>query len=76
MRPLRTLALAVAIAAVTATAADALPIGVPAANPRVGHPANKIVPGYQLDAIVNGTDPLENPSGPITNYGFLNTAPP
>lgn len=49
---------------------------VASANPRSGHPANNIAPGFALQKIAEGSDPLENPSGIITNFGFLNDAPP
>jgi len=50
--------------------------GVASANPRLGHPANIIAPGFSLQKIVQGSDPLENPSGVITNFGLLNDFPP
>src|SRR5215475_3034081 len=49
---------------------------VSSANPRVGHPSNIIASGFALQKIVQGSDPLENPSGIITNFGFLNDSPP
>ncbi len=49
---------------------------VAAANARVGHPDNVIAPGFALRAIVDGTAPIENPSGVITKFGFLNDFPP
>jgi Alkaline phosphatase PhoX len=49
---------------------------VPSANPRVGHPANIIALGFALQKIAQGSDPLENPSGIITHFGFLNDSPP
>jgi len=49
---------------------------VPNANPRLGHPANVIARGYALRKIAEGSDPLENPSGVITKFGFLNDFPP
>jgi len=49
---------------------------VPNANPRLGHPANVIAPGYSLRKIAEGSDPLENPSGVIRQFGFLNDFPP
>ena len=45
--------------------------GVPAANPRVGHPDNILPDGFTLQEIARGTDPLENPSGVITKFGLL-----
>jgi hypothetical protein len=44
---------------------------VPSANPRTGSPANVIIDDYKLSRIAQGTDPLENPAGPITTFGFL-----
>src|SRR6185369_14072633 len=44
---------------------------VASANQRVGHPATKIASGFQLKVLANGSNPLENPSGPITNFGLL-----
>ena len=49
---------------------------VPAANLRVGHPATRIASPFRLKIIAQGSDPLENPSGVITQYGFLNDFPP
>jgi hypothetical protein len=48
---------------------------VPSPNPRTGSPDNVIIDDYQLTKIAEGTDPLENPSGPITTFGFLNATP-
>ncbi len=66
----------VAVCALGAAAAPAAasipPPGVPNANHRVGHPANKIAPGFTLTKIAQGSNPLENPSGLITKFGFLN----
>jgi hypothetical protein len=50
--------------------------GVASANPRSGSPANVVSHGYELKGIVVGTDPLENPSGVITRFGYLNDFPP
>jgi hypothetical protein len=44
---------------------------VPNANQRVGHPATKIASGFQTKILAKGSDPLENPSGLITNFGLL-----
>ncbi len=51
-------------------------VGVNSANPRQGHPDNIVEPGFQLNVLVKGSDPLENPSGTITNFGYLNDFPP
>jgi len=78
-RSLLTLVIAAALAAGVALAdshSDKINSGVPDANPRVGHPANVIAPGFALQKIVEGSDSLENPSGVITNFGYLNDFPP
>src|SRR6478752_10551285 len=49
---------------------------VPNANARLGHPPNVIASGFVLQKIAEGSDPLENPSGVITNFGHLNDFPP
>lgn len=49
---------------------------VPNANPRAGHPPNIISSGFALQKIAEGSDALENPSGVITTFGFLNDFPP
>src|SRR4249919_645640 len=59
-------------AAAAPAAASIPPPGVPNANHRVGHPANKVAPGFTLVKIAQGSDPLENPSGLLTRFGFLN----
>src|SRR5436190_12139564 len=75
---MRRAVLVVAVCALGAAAAPAAaaipPPGVPTANHRVGHPPNKIAPGFTLKKIAQGSDPLENPSGLITTFGFLNDA--
>jgi hypothetical protein len=50
--------------------------GIPTANPRAGIQPDKVAPGYALERIAAGTDPLENPSGVITHFGYLNDFPP
>jgi hypothetical protein len=44
---------------------------VPNARPKVGVQPTVIVPGFFLNRIVVGSSPIENPSGTITNFGFL-----
>jgi hypothetical protein len=46
--------------------------GVPHAQPDAGTPANLVAGGFSLDPLVRGSDPLENPSGQHTTYGYLN----
>src|SRR5919201_614903 len=83
MTPRKT-SLFVTAAAVIGSTAVAMAIGgahgtvhidssVPSANPRVGSPANTIADGFALTRLALGTDPLENPSGVITAFGFLAT---
>ncbi len=48
--------------------------GVNAANRRVDHPPNVLPSGFSLRLVAQGGDALENPSGVITNFGFLNDA--
>jgi len=71
------------IAVLTVTPAEAAPSvydqispNVGAANARVGQPDNVISPAYRLVEVARGSDALENPSGAITRYGFLNDSPP
>jgi len=44
---------------------------VPSANPATGTQSNVLSPGYELRQVAQGSDPLENPSGVITQYGLL-----
>lgn len=53
---------------------DQIRSSVPAANQRVGNPPNVVAPGFFLSRVAQGTDPLENPSGVITQFGFLSDA--
>src|SRR5262245_60407895 len=46
------------------------------ANARSGHPENKVVGGMALKLVAQGSDALENPSGVITQFGYLNDFPP
>ncbi|MGH2906592.1 MAG: hypothetical protein ACRDKI_07460 [Solirubrobacterales bacterium] len=57
---------AVAIAQITG--------GVPSANPRSGTPSDILATGFTKSLLAQGSDALENPSGIITNYGYLNDA--
>jgi Alkaline phosphatase PhoX len=59
-------------AAAAPAAASIPPPGVPNANHRAGHPANEVAPGFTLEKIAQGSNALENPSGLITKFGFLN----
>jgi hypothetical protein len=45
--------------------------GVPSANQRNAVAATLIDPDFRTKLLAAGTDPLENPSGVITNYGML-----
>ncbi|MBI3868430.1 MAG: DUF839 domain-containing protein [Verrucomicrobia bacterium] len=46
--------------------------GVPDANLHEGTPETLVAPGFRLELLAQGTDLLENPSGPIVSFGFLN----
>src|SRR5215813_5420718 len=46
------------------------------ANPRVGHPDTRILEKFSLVKVAKGSDQLENPSGIITQFGYLNDFPP
>jgi hypothetical protein len=45
-------------------------------NQRVGHPDTRILEKFSLVKIAQGSNPLENPSGVITQFGHLNDFPP
>jgi hypothetical protein len=49
---------------------------VPNANPRQGHPQTRLSPGYRFKVLARGIEDLENPSGVITKFGYLNDFPP
>jgi len=53
-------------------------LGVPNANPRIDlvSEPNVIAAGFSLSLIAQGSDSLENPSGVITQFGYLNDFPP
>lgn len=46
--------------------------GIQGANPAVGTSDNVLPKGFTLQKIAEGVDPIENPSGKITMFGFLN----
>src|SRR5215510_2207188 len=57
-------------------AAGKIETGVASANPQVPFPSQTVVaPGFTLSLIAQGTDPIENPSGPIVSFGFLSASP-
>ena len=49
---------------------------VATSKPRSGHPLSSIAANYQLKVLATGADALENPSGVITKFGYLNDVPP
>ena len=49
---------------------------VPNARQRTGNPATVIAAGFSLKGVVDGSFPLENSSGVITNFGLLSTGTP
>src|SRR4051794_4350265 len=61
---------------VSAQANGNIKSGVPMANMRSGHPDNVVADGFKLVKIVDGNNPLENLSGVITQFGYLNDFPP
>lgn len=63
---------ATAALAATGIAVAQIDTGVPNANPREGSPINLLATGYSLSPVAHGTDPLENPVGIYTRYGYLN----
>jgi hypothetical protein len=73
----RTLALSISLALVGTLASvraggpAKLNVNVPSANPRVGHPDNVVMNGFGLQLVAQGSEPLENPSGSITDFGLL-----
>lgn len=71
----KALAAALAVGALGAAIAQAqISSEVPNAQPRSGSQPNITAPGYSSTEVARGTDALENPSGVITNYGYLNDA--
>lgn len=65
---------AAAVADTVSVTTSSLNGGVPEANRRQDHPPDRLPPGFTLRLVAQGSDPLENPSGPITNFGYLNDA--
>lgn len=53
---------------------DGTPIGagVPTANAHTNSPESIVAPGFSLQLVAQGIELLENPSGVITRFGFLN----
>lgn len=48
--------------------------GVASANARAGHPDNLLPPHFVLNVVAQGLEPLENPSGLLTHFGYLGDA--
>jgi len=46
---------------------------VNSANAAEGHPADVFSSDFSATAVLTGSDPIENPSGPITTFGNLET---
>lgn len=67
-----------ALVASSAGARDLRNDGVASANPRFDlvSQANDVAPGFTLYLQARGIADLENPSGVITKYGYLNDFPP
>ncbi|HYV15427.1 MAG TPA: hypothetical protein VE972_05365 [Conexibacter sp.] len=64
-------AIAVTGLAATGVAIGQIATGVPGTNPTVGSTPNLIAPGFGTKVVAEGLDPLENPAGIYTSYGYL-----
>jgi hypothetical protein len=58
--------------AVTGAAIAQIATGVPGTNSTVGATPNLVAPGWGTRLVAEGVDPLENPVGVFTSYGYLN----
>jgi hypothetical protein len=72
----RTLNLTLLLALAAPVAIGQIGIGaishsVPHANQRVGTPPTAIAKGFKFTTLARGTDPLENPSAKISQFGLL-----
>jgi hypothetical protein len=65
-----------ATAAFAQTGIDPVTHSVPFAHHHLGNPATVISAGFKLLPVVDGSVPIENPSGVITSFGFLSTGTP
>src|SRR5437879_7991470 len=63
------------ISAQNSTGNDQITTSV-AVKPPAGHPDNSLSYGFSLVQVARGADALENPSGVITRFGYLNDFPP
>jgi|GEM_PF-210910 len=67
---------AAAVGLTAATGAFAqIGAGVPTAQPRSGAQPTVVAPGWALQTLAVGANPLENPAAEITKYGLLNDGP-
>lgn len=66
------------LSALEASAKNFPQVGVLAANPRIDlvTQPNVVAAGFGLTVIAQGSNVLENPSGIITQFGYLNDFPP
>jgi hypothetical protein len=81
MRKINRLFLLLTFAATTSASFGQSGIGpittsVANANQRVGHPPTIIADGFQIKTVTKGEVQLENPSGLIYKFGYLNDFPP
>jgi hypothetical protein len=68
----RLVAAATVLAAlITGSAVAQISSSVPAPQPATGAQANLLAAGFNTKIVAAGTDPLENPTGVYTTYGFL-----
>ncbi len=71
MRKLFAALTVVAVFAGSAIAYAQISSGVPSPQPPVGAPANLLASGFGIKTVATGTNPLENPTGIYTTYGYL-----
>jgi hypothetical protein len=57
--------------AVAAVAIAQIATGVSGTNPAVGSTPNLVASGFGTNIVAEGIDPLENPAGVFTTYGYL-----
>jgi hypothetical protein len=72
MRKLVPVCIAMVVLVATGVALAQISSGVPSAQPDSGSPANLLASGFSFKTVAKGSDPLENPSGVVTTYGYLN----
>jgi hypothetical protein len=64
-------AVALAVLALAGVAIAQISSGVPAPQPATGAQTNLLATGFTAKTVASGNDPLENPTGIYTTYGYL-----